>query len=366
MAEGSTDNPFKLGPFQNMTKVHWGPGGGIIVVEIHQHRENINASFGFTIIPAFGEFSESTPLMPFIAGGEETDLPPDLDLKEMLVLSGHANPWEPPSSGGDDGGSTDVPTPPDWDTLMFFNLRQFGSNNDTEDGFIVGMTFPAVPKTDEPSDTQFGYYIWLSGGGIPGTHDASYVPRHPAPDATNAFLPYPFDDVQGILTYIALWNSIGSTWDPATAARWADYGVPLPPLPSRGAYGWRSAAEAQQYCDGILAFQNADIDRAIEINAGNPDGDDRSDYQTPLEFTPLTIDFGAPPDPPKPKLYTADIRALYYQSRVNFPYDSANGQQWPDPATPKDIGTRSIVQAPDTPIRSITITYDKTNGVVIT
>lgn len=318
-------------------------GSEWLVIEIDQQRKNTSSTFTFSSSVSstinVTEFTETDKIMPFVENGAAGAKSKDLDLNVDLMLSGHRNSWE--SGGGNvESGDDSILTPPDWTTLVFINVALARKKADSSnDPIEVTVKFNGFPKPNADV-TGIGYYSWAVSGGDQFT----FVPIHPPPDATNALLPYPFNDAT-VSNYIGLWN--GWILDAPQIREWNASGIPIPEYPDAGGFGWTTLAKAQAFVSAINARDTFE-----------------SIFTPPTLFETLTIDFGAPPAGKQPHL-SATVRALHYTGRVNFPYDANNVQQFPDPKLEADIVSASIDQGVPSKGITIKIVLDKKAGLSI-
>lgn len=343
------DAKIACGPLWWIRKVH--QGSEWLVIEVKITRKNTNQSFDLEVTsesPSLKvgtyEINSDPKKMPFSDSDAAGAKPDDLDLKKDKLLRGNVNP-----DNSAQGSASDT----DWTSLVFLNVSLLKEKSETK-VVTVDLKFTGF-KGDKPTDATVGYYSWAISGGDQFTP----IPIHPPPDADNAFSPYPFGDVMAD-TYISLWNNWGVIWSDLVR-KWRDAGITIPPEPDAGAYGWSTRSKAQAFVDAINALDVYDYEHALAIIASLP-----FHIQPPAPptlFEVLVIDFGAPPAAKKPEL-DAEIRALHYKSRTNYPYDSKNVQGWPDPKLSDDLKTKTVSQHVPSEDRTITVRLDK-NGLSI-
>lgn len=358
------DAKISQGPFWWIRKVKGGTP--ILVIQIRIRRTNSAGAIG--IKSDFGIKADS-----YDTNGGDLDLMPfkqppatvtadELKLKDTKAWRGNnSNAAPPPIDGGSGSGSGSSSAQTDFTALLFVNVPVAKANStdktakgDAAQKITIDVTMPKMPPPDTQNGTT-GYYWWLVSGGDQFT----FVPIHPPPDANNAFDVYPFTD-QGNppgITYIGLWNQQFFF----NAAGFIHYGIPVPPSPDNGAYGWKTAAEAAQAVSSQNAFNVADYNNAI----ANMDPEHPFQLPPPSVYETLTLDFAG--GTPKKSTIAVDVTATLYSGILNFPFDANNNLIGLPAIDPNDPNQKkaSAQSTNGDPARTIRVTLDKDEGLSV-
>lgn len=335
-AGGFVTGPTKIsqGPFWWIRKIS---AGDILVVQIDISKKNfdtgnkdatgkpavilsgikLDGNFGFTAKNVDDDFnkgsapeSPTVKIMPKVAPKKPSD-PAAIDLKEdKLWWTGHGN------DKGDD----------DWTVLLFFNVAKI--LKDDKDGELqLTLKLPSLRKGSSAL-TGVGHYLWAVSGG--DSH--VFVPIHPAPDATNAFEPYPFGDAAAT-NYLSLWN-VDNTFDATSFARSPSreafnfIGFTPTSFPGEnGALGFSSGAGAAAWADALNEFN---ISQSIDT--------------PPTIMAALSIDFSGGPLPKNPEMKVT-VTAMDFIGKTSFNYDDVNKPLFDPPTDPLKNVTKTFAHA---------------------
>lgn len=325
-------------------------GGEILFIQVDITRINrltpVAASSNFGFAAPQVDLARVTDVMPpFVP---DKDHPAEkLDLKAVNIW-GSKNINNVPGSGTPPLPNPDHAPPGNqannWTALFWINVSKVKKEHDKKIEFT--LTIPKMTGATPGQGSGTGHYIWAVSGG----DEFTYVPIHPPPDVTNAFSPYPFNDVTGVTNYIGLWNN-----GPFTSQQrvlFSAYGITQPPDPDAGGLGWSSAAGASAAAAALNAFGVADKAAAEAAAAANGI---KIQFPPPIIYTTLTLDFSAGPSTQNPSCQVK-VTAWDFVGKTSFPYTDKNVALFTEPKGKTAVKTLSKT-GPSEPA-TITVTYD--------
>lgn len=241
-------------------------------------------------------------------------------------------------------------------TLLFLNVAKIKKDSG-KTSIDLKIETPRLQKANDTPTSGVGHYVWIFGSDFTNV----YIPVHPAPDASNAFGPYPFDDFgtpSSLPTYLSLadYQRPGQTvtnineLDSFTRNVFDHIGFTPTDFPgSNGAYGFNTAGGAAAWAAARTAGVQA-------TNEGKT-----------IDYGAISIDFGDPNHPqPNVPTATVTVTAMDFIGKTTFNYDVNNQPLFAAPASPSKKFTQGFGHAANFNGSFITFTLhaDKTMSAV--